>query len=79
MEFWSKLSNQINEILIVTPTEHFATDSHLQMLDVDEPKSAIRGLLHFSYILARNRVSVDKSARSIVTAAAKANADIEFS
>jgi hypothetical protein len=46
MEFWSKLSNQMNEILIVYPTEQFATDSSLQVLDVDESKNATGSFPH---------------------------------
>jgi hypothetical protein len=45
MELLSKLSNQMNEILIVDPTEQFATDSYLQVLDVDESKMPLETFL----------------------------------
>jgi hypothetical protein len=36
----------MNEILIFNPTEQFATDSCLQVLNVDEPKNATGSFPH---------------------------------
>ena len=77
MEFWSKLSNQMNEILIVNPTEHYVIDSDLQVLDVKEPKNPIGGLLHSR--CRSSKPSASRSKAHMPNGGGQSNADSEFS